>query len=126
MCRRAEGDAAAAGVSGKPETGMAGGMSGKPETSAGPETGFPARTLYGRLKVLEEPGAPLEPEQRLKAMNRPLLAWYETGFTAAFPGVFLFNALSVGISELLVCCILGLPLLAVLTKTGIFSKQVVQ
>ena len=55
-----------------------------------------------------------------------LLAWYETGFTAAFPGVFLFNALSVGISELLVCCILGLPLLAVLTKTGIFSKQVVQ
>ena len=78
MCRRAEGDAAAAGVSGKPETGMAGGMSGKPETSAGPETGFPARTLYGRLKVLEEPGAPLEPEQRLKAMNRPLLAWYET------------------------------------------------
>ena len=78
MCRRAEGDAAAAGVSGKPETGMAGGMSGKPETSAGPETGFPARTFYGRLKVLEEPGAPLEPEQRLKAMNRPLLAWYET------------------------------------------------
>lgn len=55
-----------------------------------------------------------------------LLAWYETGFTAAFPGVFLFNALSVGISELLVCCILGLPLLVVLTETGIFSKQVVQ
>ncbi len=90
MCRRAEGDAAAAGVSGKPETGAAAGMSGKPETgaaagmsgkpetSAGPETEFPARTLYGRLKVLEEPGAPLEPEQRLKAMNRPLLAWYET------------------------------------------------
>ena len=70
--------------------------------------------------------APLPPVLLNGLIVGALLAWYETGFTAAFPGVFLFNALSVGISELLVCCILGLPLLAVLTKTGIFSKQVVQ
>ena len=70
--------------------------------------------------------APLPPVLLNGLIVGALLAWYETGFTAAFPGVFLFNALSVGISELLVCCILCLPLLAVLTKTGIFSKQVVQ
>ena len=70
--------------------------------------------------------APLPPVLLNGLIVGALLAWYETGFTAAFPGVFLFNALSVGISELLVCCILGLPLLVVLTETGIFSKQVVQ
>ena len=70
--------------------------------------------------------APLPPVLLNGLIVGALLAWYETGFTAAFPGVFLFNALSVGISELLVCCILGLPLLFVLTETGIFSQQAVQ
>lgn len=46
-----------------------------------------------------------------------LLAWSETGFTAAFPATFAFNSVSVGGAELLVCYILGLPLLALLTRT---------
>ena len=88
-----------------------------------------AATLIACLITQRVPNrwlAPLPPVLLNGLIVGALLAWYETGFTAAFPGVFLFNALSVGISELLVCCILGLPLLAVLTKTGIFSKQVVQ
>lgn len=67
--------------------------------------------------------APLPPALCNGLIVGALLAWYEAGFTAAFPGVFLFNALSVGISELLVCCILGLPLLALLTQTGVFPKK---
>lgn len=38
----------------------------------------PAGQMYDRLKILEEPGTCLEPERRLRAMNRPLLAWYES------------------------------------------------
>lgn len=34
--------------------------------------------LYDRLQVLEHSGQELDREQRLKAMERPLLAWYET------------------------------------------------
>ena len=52
-----------------------------------------------------------------------LLAWYETGFTAAFPAVFLFNALSVGGAELMVCYVLGMPLLALLAKAKIFPEN---
>ena len=34
--------------------------------------------LYDRLQILEQSGQELDREQRLKAMERPLLAWYET------------------------------------------------
>jgi len=33
--------------------------------------------LYGRLQVLEEKESPLSPQERLRAMKRPLLSWYE-------------------------------------------------
>ena len=52
-----------------------------------------------------------------------LLAWSETGFTAAFPGLFAFNALSVGGAELLVCYVLGLPLLSLLERMKIFPEN---
>ena len=67
--------------------------------------------------------APLPPALLNGLIVGALLAWYEAGFTAAFPGVFLFNALSVGIAELMVCYILGLPLLALLTRAGIFPEK---
>lgn len=37
----------------------------------------PAGLLYGRLQTLETPDQPLEPLERLRAINRPLLSWYE-------------------------------------------------
>ena len=67
--------------------------------------------------------APLPPALLNGLIVGALLAWYEAGFTAAFPGMFLFNALSVGIAELMVCYVLGLPLLALLTRAGIFPKK---
>ena len=67
--------------------------------------------------------APLPPVLLNGLIVGALLAWYETGFTAAFPGAFCLNALSVGGAELLVCYALGLPLLAMLTQTGIFPEK---
>ena len=51
------------------------------------------------------------------------LAWSETGFTAAFPGAFAFNALSVGGAELLVCYILGMPLLELLARSRVMPQR---
>ena len=45
------------------------------------------------------------------------------GFTAAFSGTFLFNAATVALGELAVCYILGLPLLALLTKLKVFGPS---
>lgn len=67
--------------------------------------------------------APLPPVLCNGLIVGALLAWYEAGFTAAFPGLFAFNALSVGGAELLVCYALGIPLLALLEKTKIFPKK---
>lgn len=38
---------------------------------------YDAKQLYDRLQVVEQEDRPLEPGARLRAMNRPLLAWYE-------------------------------------------------
>lgn len=70
--------------------------------------------------------APLPPVLCNALIVGALLAWYETGFTAAFPGMFAFNALSVGGAELLVCYVLGLPLLALLTRTKVMPRGLAQ
>jgi len=67
--------------------------------------------------------APLPPVLCNAGIVGALLAWSETGFTAAFPGAFAFNALSVGGAELLVCYVLGLPLLALLERTKVFPEN---
>ena len=38
---------------------------------------YDARQLYDHLQVAEQDEIPLRPDERLRAMNRPLLAWYE-------------------------------------------------
>lgn len=67
--------------------------------------------------------APLPPVICNGLIVGALLAWSETGFTAAFPGAFAFNALSVGGAELLVCYVLGLPLLEVLDRSRVLPRQ---
>ena len=47
----------------------------------------------------------------------------QAGFSAAFPGMFAFNALSVGGAELLVCYVLGIPLLSLLERMKIFPEK---
>ena len=52
-----------------------------------------------------------------------LLAYYQTGFTAAFPAAFAFQGFFVALGELAACFGLGMPLLAVLTRAGVFSEK---
>lgn len=70
--------------------------------------------------------APLPPVICNGLIVGALLAWSETGFTAAFPGVFVFNALSVGVAELVVCYVLGLPLLEVLNRSRILPQRLAE
>ena len=44
------------------------------------------------------------------------IAWFQVGFTAAFPTAFALNAVTVGIGELLSCYVLGSILLTALPK----------
>ena len=67
--------------------------------------------------------APLPPVICNGLVVGALLAWSETGFTAAFPGAFAFNALSVGGAELLVCYILGMPLLELLARSRVRPQR---
>ena len=67
--------------------------------------------------------APLPPVLCNAVIVGALLAWSETGFTAAFPATFAFNAVSVGGAELLVCYILGLPLLELLTRSRVMPQR---
>ena len=48
-----------------------------------------------------------------------MLAWESTGISAAFAGLFAYNALTVGIGEAAVCFLLGAPLLRALEKRAI-------
>ena len=70
--------------------------------------------------------APLPPVICNGLIVGALLAWSETGFTAAFPGAFAFNALSVGVAELVVCYVLGLPLLEVLSRSRIRPQRLAE
>jgi len=58
--------------------------------------------------------APMPPVVCNAALVGAMIAWYEAGFGAGFPLAFAYNALTVGLGELVVCYALGLPLLKVL------------
>ena len=51
-----------------------------------------------------------------------LLAFEQTGFTAAFMPAFWYNACSLAVSEAVVCYVLGLLLLKALEKTKYFKE----
>ena len=44
------------------------------------------------------------------------IAWFETGLTAAFPAAWGYNALTIGLGELLACYVLGMLLLKLLPR----------
>ena len=62
-----------------------------------------------------------------------MLAWESTGFSAAFAGLFAYNALTVGIGEAAVCFLLGVPAAArsgkarhrvrIPQKTALFARS---
>ena len=67
--------------------------------------------------------APLPPVLCNAVIIGAMIAWYEVGFTEAFWGMFAFNALTVGIGQILACYGLGLLLLKVLSRTPAFRNR---
>lgn len=65
--------------------------------------------------------APMPPVIANALLVGAMIAWYEAGFGAGFPAAFAYNALTVGLGELVVCYVLGLPLLTVLEKRGVVN-----
>ena len=78
-----------------------------------------AATLLAALWTRRMPNlalAPLPPVICNAVIVGAEIAWFETGFTAAFPAAYAFNALTVGLGELAACYILGSILISVLPQ----------
>jgi len=67
--------------------------------------------------------APLPPVICNGVIVGALISFQETGFTAAFLRAFAFNAVTVGAGEAVACYILGMPLLAALTKARLLPER---
>lgn len=67
--------------------------------------------------------APLPPVLFNGVFVGALIAYYEAGFGPAFWGAFAFNAATVALGELVVCYVLGLPLLTVIDQTGVLGEK---
>lgn len=67
--------------------------------------------------------APLPPVLCNAVIIGAMIAWYEVGFTEAFWGMFAFNALTVGIGQILACYGLGLLLMKALSHTPSFRNR---
>ena len=63
--------------------------------------------------------APMPPVIANAVLVGAMIAWYEAGFGAGFLAAFLYNAATVGLGELVVCYVLGLPLLKILEDRGV-------
>ena len=78
-----------------------------------------AATLLAALWTRRMPNkylAPLPPVICNAVIIGAMIAWYEGGFSAQFPALFAYNALTVGIGEAIACCVLGLLLLEVMPR----------
>ena len=60
--------------------------------------------------------APLPPVLCNAVIVGAEIAWFETGFTAAFPAAYGFHALTVGLGELIACYVLGSVLITALPR----------
>ena len=88
-----------------------------------------AATLLACLITQRMPNkwlAPLPPVLCNAVIVGAEVAWYQTGFTAAFWPAYAFNAFTVGLGELLACCILGSLLIRVLPQISFFRALIPQ
>jgi len=51
-----------------------------------------------------------------------VIAYQECGFSAAFAGVYLYHAVTIGLGQAVICYGLGLPLLRLVAKTRLFER----
>lgn len=68
--------------------------------------------------------APLPPVVCNAVIIGAEIAWFEAGFTDAFPALWGYNALTVGVGELLACCLLGTLLLKLLPRIPYFREMI--
>ena len=76
-------------------------------------------TLLAAYLTMKAPGkwlAPLPPVVCNAGLVGAVIAFQQTGFTAAFPAALAYNALTVGLGEAVVCYALGGVLLSVLPR----------
>lgn len=86
-----------------------------------------AATLLACLMTQRMPSrlmAPLPPVLCNAAIVGAEVAWYQTGASPAFWPAYAFNAFTVGLGELLACCVLGSVLLAVLPRISFFRTLI--
>ena len=91
---------------------------------------YPLDILFGTLATLlaclatqRMPNkwlAPLPPVIFNAAIVGAECAWYQTGFGPAFWPAYALNAFTVGLGELLACCVLGALLIRVLPRVPAF------
>lgn len=51
------------------------------------------------------------------------IAWFEAGFSSAFPAAWAYNGLTVGVGEVLACYILGMMLVKLLPRIAYFRSM---
>ena len=73
-------------------------------------------------RVKNKWAAPFPPVLCNMVLVGGMIAWYEVGFTKAFPALFGVNALWVGIGEAAVCYVLGMLLIRELPKVSYLRK----
>ena len=67
--------------------------------------------------------APLPPVLCNAVIVGAVLSFQQTGFTGAFAGAFVYNAVTVGVGEAIACYVLGGVLLTVLPKVPALRRQ---
>lgn len=68
--------------------------------------------------------APLPPVVSNAAIVGALLGWYNAGFGPAFATAYAYNALTVGLGELIACYVFGGMVLSVLPKLSFFKGRI--
>lgn len=68
--------------------------------------------------------APLPPVLCNMAIIGAEISWFEVGFTDAFPALWGYNALTIGIGELIACYLLGMLLLRILPTIPYFREMI--
>ena len=67
--------------------------------------------------------APLPPVLCNAIIIPVVIAFQEVGFTAAFPAAWLYHAVTIGLGEVAACYGLGMILLQLLPRTGLFPEK---
>ena len=83
-------------------------------------------TLIGATLATKMPNKWLAPLPTVLANGviiGAMIAWYEVGFSAAFPTMFLLNGIWIAIGEIGACYVLGMILLNTLPKISYFQPM---